>query len=48
MEADLGKPFADFIIKIITVQSRHLHPHVQILQTQRVADKGKDIIVSSK
>lgn len=48
MEADLGKNFEDYIAKIITVQLRHLHPHVQILQTRRVADGGKDIIISSK
>lgn len=48
MEADLGKNFEDFIAKIITMQLCHLHPHVQILQTRRVADGGKDIIVSSK
>ncbi len=48
MGADLGNNFEDFIAKIITIQLRQLHPQVQIFQTRRVADGGKDIIVSAK
>lgn len=47
LKADLGNNFEDFIVRIITIQLRQLHPQVQILQTRRVADGGKDIIVSS-
>ena len=47
IKADLGKNFEDFIARIITMQLRPLHPQVQTLQTRRVADGGKDIIVSS-
>lgn len=48
MEADLGQNFEDFIAKIITLQLHQLHPQVQVFQTRRVADGGKDVIVSSQ
>lgn len=48
MGKDLGKNFEDFIAKIIMAQLDQLHPQVQVFQTRRVADGGKDIIVSSK
>lgn len=48
METDLGQNFEDFIAKIIMAQLRQLHPQVQTFQTRRVADGGKDIIVSSQ
>ena len=48
MNTDLGQNFEDFIAKIITAQLRQLHPQVQVFQTRRVADGGKDVIVSSQ
>ena len=48
MEANLGQNFEDFVAKIIMAQLRQLHPQVQVFQTRRVADGGKDVIVSTK
>lgn len=48
MKADLGQNFEDFIAKIITAQLRQFHPQVRVFQTRRVADGGKDVIVSSQ
>lgn len=48
MEKDLGQNFEDFIAKIITAQLGELHPQVHVFQTPRVADGGKDIIISSQ
>ena len=48
MKTDLGQNFEDFIAKIITAQLRQFHPQVRVFQTRRVADGGKDVIVSSQ
>lgn len=43
----LGIPFENFVLNLIRSQLKKYHPNVQVNETPRVGDGGKDIIVLS-
>ena len=45
---NIGNAFEDFVAGIIKLQLKDYHPQIKVVQTRRVGDGGKDIVVTSQ